>query len=417
MLQNAVALYGVQIANIFLPLVTVPYLARVLRPEGWGFVVFAQTVSLWLTLIMEYGFMYSATRDVARHSGEPEKLRQIAADVTGAKLLLSLFSAAAAVVLWLAVPLFHENATYLVGALWLAIAQGLNPMWYFQGIERMRLPALCDVLGRVAYTICTFLWIRTPADAPRVLLYQALSITGSLAVLLWLMFRVTGIPSTSFRQVSATLRNAWHFFLFQAVTNLYMKANTFILGLVLSPALAAFFSGPEKLIRSGLSLTGPINQILYPRLSSLVKHDFAAARRLVIGGSLLFAAFGTTAALATFAAAPWIVRAVFGPGYEEAVPVLRLLALICPFSAVSSVLGIRWMFPLGLERLFNRIVVAGAILDVGLAFALASWLQVAGFAWAVLATEIFITASLFVVLWKRRLNPFQDDLSSVPVPS
>jgi len=76
-------------------------------------------------------------------------------------------------------------------------------------------------------------------------------------------------------------------------------------------------------------------------------------------------------------------------------------------------LGIRWMFPLGLERIFNRIVMLGALLDIVLAFTLAPRLHVAGFAWAVLTTEVFITISLFVVLWKRRLNPFQGDVAGV----
>ncbi|WP_461786004.1 oligosaccharide flippase family protein, partial [Prosthecobacter sp.] len=88
LVQNALALYGVTIANALLPLVLIPYLARVLRPDAWGMVLFAQTAAIWLGLLVEYGFAYSATREVARHMEQLEKLRQIVAEVMGGKILL-----------------------------------------------------------------------------------------------------------------------------------------------------------------------------------------------------------------------------------------------------------------------------------------------------------------------------------------
>src|SRR5436190_4428757 len=109
LVQNAVALYGVTIANAILPLVTVPYLARVLHPEAGGMVLFAQTVAIWLAMLIEYGFVYSATREVARHADQPDKLRQIVAEVMASKLALGIISALASIVLWWSVPAFRQN--------------------------------------------------------------------------------------------------------------------------------------------------------------------------------------------------------------------------------------------------------------------------------------------------------------------
>ncbi|HRH98134.1 MAG TPA: oligosaccharide flippase family protein, partial [Prosthecobacter sp.] len=324
LVQNALALYGVTIANALLPLVLIPYLARVLRPEAWGLVLFAQTAAIWLGLLVEYGFAYSATREVARHMDQPEKLRQIVAEVMGGKLLLCVIAAVSSLILWLMIPAFHASPLLLVGALWIAVAQGLSPLWYFQGVERMRLPAVLDVVFRLVFVLSVFLWIKSPDDAAAVLVFQAASITLSLLISLRLMYRQVSAGGCSLTRAWETLKDAWHFFLFVAVVNVYGKANSFILGLMTTPAAVSFYGGPERLMRGILSLTGPVNQVLYPRLTHLVKHDYPAARQTVRRGTVMVALIGLCLGLSLTLAAPWFVGLLFGKGYEAAVPVLRV---------------------------------------------------------------------------------------------
>ena len=409
--QNAIALYGVTIANALLPLVTVPYLARVLGPGAWGMVLFAQTVAVWPAMLVEFGFVYSATREVARHANDPDKLREIVAEVMACKAGLSLLGAATGVAFWLGVPEFRAQPLFLIGAVWLAIAQGFSPLWYFQGIERMRLPAILEVACRVLFTISVFFLIKRPEDATRVILYQAASITLSLGLGLVLLYRSVKFSVCSFARAARAMREAWHFFLFVAILNLYAKANSFMLGLIIAPAIVSFYGGPERLMRGFLSFTGPINQVLYPRLAHLAKHDLPEARRIVRKGTLWLGAMSVLLGLALVLGAPWLVKVLFGPGYDRAVPVLRVLGCVCPFSVLNGVMGIRWMFPLGHERIYNRIIMGAAALDVALMFALTPWLRELGAAFALLATEMSITVTVFAVLWKMRLNPFQKFVS------
>ncbi len=405
--QNAFALYAVTIANSLLPLVTVPYLARVLGPDAWGMVLFAQAVAVWPTILVEFGFVYSATREVARHSGNPEKLRKIVSDVMACKVGLSILGLATGIVFWLGVPTFRENPLILIGAMWIAIAQGFSPMWYFQGIQRMRLAASVEVACRLLFTISVFFLIKAPEDATKVIFYQAISFTLSLGIGFRLMYRTVRFAMCSLARAARTMRDAWHFFLFVAVITLYAKANGFMLGILITPAVVSFYGGPERLMRGFLTFTGPINQVLYPHLAHLVKHDIHQARNTVRRGTLALGAIGLLLGLTLTLGAPWLVHLLFGPGYERAIPVLRVLGLVCPFSALNGVLGIRWMFPLGHERSYNRIVGAGAALDVILVLALTPWLMELGAAIALLATEIAITIAVFITLWKMRLNPFQ----------
>jgi O-antigen/teichoic acid export membrane protein len=86
-IHNVLALYGVQACTYALPLLTFPYLARVLGPSGWGVVVFAQAIGDVTACVVEYGFDISASRETSRHRDEPERLSALISGVLGAKVV------------------------------------------------------------------------------------------------------------------------------------------------------------------------------------------------------------------------------------------------------------------------------------------------------------------------------------------
>ena len=133
--QNALALYSVQFAEYILPMITVPYVARVLQPAAYGLVVYAQNFSSWINLVMEYGFGFSATREIARNRDDRDRHAEIRG-VIGANAFLLLPSILIALVARFTVPAFRDHNWYLWLALLIAVPQGFRPFWYFQGIER-----------------------------------------------------------------------------------------------------------------------------------------------------------------------------------------------------------------------------------------------------------------------------------------
>src|SRR5690606_30878863 len=125
--------YAVQIAGYVVPLITLPLLARVLGAEEYGRVAFAQSFALWMSLIIEYGFNLSATRDVAKHRAAKETLARLVTSVLGAKGVLALVTLGLSGIALALVPAFRERPVYLAGAWLLCVANGMTPYWYFQG--------------------------------------------------------------------------------------------------------------------------------------------------------------------------------------------------------------------------------------------------------------------------------------------
>ena len=403
--RNVASLYGVQFANYLLPLVTIPYLTRVLGPATWGLVAFAQAFGAYASIGIEYGFHLSATRAVARNRDSTSDLANLVAGVMGAKLFLAAGAVLLALFLESLIPLFRAHPIFLWAAVFWAVAQSFSILWYYQGFEKMRLVAILDVAGKAVATAGIFILVHHPGDGWKVLVLQGSGGLLSVIVATALVYREIPVRLPTWRLVRNALRMGWSMFLFRSSMSLYGAGNAFILGLFASPEAVGFYAGAEKLARALMGLLIPIHQSLYPRISHMIQHDRPAANRLARFGMFLMSSMGAVLSLAAFLGAPWIVPFILGKSFVASVPVLQIMAALPLLDAVGTMLGVLWMVPLGLDRQFNRIILTGGALNLILAVILAPRFAQLGMAAAVVATEVSVMLTLYVTLHRRGLNP------------
>lgn len=405
LVQNALSLYGVQIAMYAVPLITVPYLVKVLGAAGWGLVAFAQAFGSYVALLGEYGFAISATREVARHRGNPEKLINILAGVMGAKGVLAAVSLLIAILVGWWVPIFRDHPVFLWTGIFWGLGRAFSMMWFFQGFERMRLVAVLETSAQALATIGIFLFVRRPEDGWRVLALQGLGNLLSFAVGLRLAYRNLSFRMPTWTSVWEALRMGWTMFLFQASVSLYTVGNAFILGLFVPPQMVGYYAAGEKISKAFLRLLNPISQTLYPRLSHLVHSDRDRAAHLARIGVGVMGMGGAALGAMVFFLAPLLVQVVLGKDFRAAVPVVQILALLLPLIALGNVFGIQWMLPLGLDRAFNTIIALAGFVNLGLAVLLAPRYGAIGMAWSVVSAETFVTASMYLLLRWQKLDP------------
>src|ERR1700679_2566354 len=160
--HNVIALYGVQACTYALPLLTFPYLARVLGPSGWGVVVYAQAIGTVIACLVEYGFDISASRETSLHREDPERLSDLISGVLGAKTILSLLGIAGST---FSRRFVHDVAPSAVrfwsSTIW-GVCQGINMLWFFQGLEPMKLASALEIGGKVLATLSIFVLVHKP---------------------------------------------------------------------------------------------------------------------------------------------------------------------------------------------------------------------------------------------------------------
>lgn len=402
---NLGALAGSHAIGLLVPLVTVPYLARTLHPAGWAPVLLAQALAAWVVMLLDYGFELSGARAVANARATGRELAAMVWSVQGAKLLL--LPLAALIVLGAAqtLPALRANPVLVAWALIFALARGLNPLWYFQGMERVRGAIAIDTGSRVLAALGIFVLVREPAHAWRVVALQGAAAVIAVGWLTRRLWRELPPAPISLAAAAETLRAEWALFAFKASSTLYMQANTVLLGLFAPPVAVAAYGGAEKITRAAISVLDPLTRVLLTRISYLMEADREAAVRLVrqlvwmLGGGASLA--GALLALL----APQVVAILLGGDYAAAVPVLQLLALLLPIIAVGTVLGIFWALPLGRDRALLLVTAAAGVLNVLLVLVLVPRHGARGMAAAVVVAELLVSASLGVMYGRWRRSP------------
>ena len=406
--HNVLSLYSLQFANYILPLITVPYLVRVLGPERFGAVAFSQGLIAYLTTIVNYGFDWSATRTISVQRHDLKAVTRTASSVWIAKTLLCLGGLFVLILLIQTVNRLKGEAHLLYILFGIVIGNVMFPTWLFQGLERMVFISIINFGMRSLVTVGIFFLVRQPSDF---LIY------AGLLSLQWIGIGILGVWTAknhlhiqferpSLPTVISTLKDGWHLFVSTSAVSLYTVGNTFILGMVTNNIVVGYFSAAEKLVKISYRLMIPLQQAVYPRISKMASHSPQSALRwskhllfiVLLGGSMI--------SLFILVATPMLVRILLGVNYEPSILVMRILAPLPLLIGVSNVLCFQIMLPFKKDKAFSFILLTAGVLNLSLAFFFAPLWQEKGMAVSVVTVEVFVVLASGSYLAKEGLLPF-----------
>jgi PST family polysaccharide transporter len=406
LVQNVVALYGVQICTYALPLITFPYLARVLGPAGWGSVVFAQAIGSVIAIFVEYGFDMSASRETSRHRDEPRRLSELISGVLGAKVVLAAICVCGAI---LSRRFTHHIAPSLAlfwsSTIW-GVCQGINMLWYFQGLERMRLASALEIGGKVVATLSIFLLVRNPDDGWKVMAAQCVGCVVAHGITVVLAYREVGFVRPTFSTVLRALRLGWSMFLYRAAMGLTGSLNGLVLGSVAPIAVLGQYAGAERISRVFQQGLWPVNQALYPHLTKKMRDDRHDAMKMVRSSLFFLGGLGLLFGLILFLGAPLLVHVVLGNAFHGSIAALRVFSLWIPLVALCTVMTFQLLLPNQMDNQFNLVIVTAGLLSFGCALLFAPAFQAVGIAWSAVVAQFYTLIAFSVVLARSGLNPF-----------
>lgn len=392
-----------QIGGLFIPLIELPVLARALGQLGYGQVLYALGIALTASVFVEFGFNFSAARSVVKAEGDRKKLAQLITNVLFAKLLLSIVVGAIVAILILS----GTGATSIPHHwfIWISLfilAFGFTPLWYYVGIERLILPALLDLGLRSTGLLFTILLVSSPQHAQRVLTIQAtVGIINTLLPTL-LMIRTTGLGRVSLQGTISVLRESWELFLYKGAQSIMGSIASTLLGLLGGARAVGAFVPAEKLVRAASGLAAPVLNAAFPHLVKLQSDSTHAAKKVVSLALMALLAATVIFALLTVWLAPWVVNIVFGPGYQDAIELLRILVWIVPLRICSMALAILWFIPIGKEQVASRVMMVNIAIICLLAFLLVPNFGGLGMTIAFLVAEITMFSLLLFFFYKKQ---------------
>ena len=149
LIKNFSYLSAFQIFNILIPLATYPYLIRILGRETYGLIIFALSIVTYFSMIINFGFNISATKDVAENKNNNNKLNEIVSSVFIIKIFLWFVSFFLLLVLIAVIPSFRENWLLFFLVFGMTFNELLFPQWFFQGIEKMKYITIINIISKI----------------------------------------------------------------------------------------------------------------------------------------------------------------------------------------------------------------------------------------------------------------------------
>lgn len=332
--KNTTMLYLMNIAKMIFPLLTLPYLTRVLTVECYGVVSYVKAVMQYMQLIVDFGFVLSGTRDIVLVKQDKNRLNYEVGNILMAKIILSI---AAGVVLCIAttvIGILRGNILYTALSFVVVFLTNFLFDFLFRGLERMEVITIRFVVMKGLAALLTFVFVHSDLD---ILWIPILDIIGSLVAVAMVLFEIRKLNIyLRFDGLKIILKkivdSALYFFSNMAATA-FMALNTLLVGIFISETEVAYWSLCLQMVTAVQSLYTPLTDGIYPHM--VKSRDFGLIKK----AAKIYMPIVTIGCIFTSVAAKYALLILGGKQYVVAANVLRALVPVLFFSFLSMLFG------------------------------------------------------------------------------
>jgi len=386
--QNFLSLLVLQGANYILPLLILPYLVRVLGAEKFGLVMFAQSLAIFLTVFVDFGFNISGTREISLARNNKEKTGQIFLAIMIIKVVLIVIALGILFFIVSVFSRFSVDAEIYLLSFGVVIGQALFPVWFYQGIEKMRVVTFINILAKLIFTLLVFILIETQADYYKVPIYNSLGFIVAGLIGFIMSFKYFKFNRPSFSLIKQLLTDSSSLFVSNFATSLYTASNVFILGLFSGNIIAGVYSSMEKLILAVKNVYVPLYQALYPWVA---RKDDSEKGEVIKKITLPVFIISTLIALTILIFAKGILSIVYDDSLITSYAnVFRILSFISIFSGLNMLYNMLYFPAIKRYKVRMNILVFGGLFNMIMNLIFVQFYNIYGMAVIVTVTELIL---------------------------
>ncbi len=269
LLVNFFSLAVIRGSSMILPLITLPYLVRVLGAENFGLLSFTLAIIMYFNIFVSFGFELSATREISIHRDNMEKVSEIFSSVMIIKSIFLLLSLFLLTIIVLVFDSFKLNATLYFVTFGVVVGNALFPIWFFQGMERMKYITYFNLSAKIFYTLFIFVLVHEKSDYIYVPLLNSIGLIASGIVSIWMILKYYPVcfffPTTT--TIIYHIKDSSQFFLSRVANEGSGYYATTMIGIYFGNTIVGYYSMALKLLKAFGSLGGIVAQTIYPYMS------------------------------------------------------------------------------------------------------------------------------------------------------
>lgn len=405
---NIFYLYSVQGLNLILPILILPYLIKTLSIESFGIYSFAFAFSQFVVLFVDFGFNISATKKIAENTDRDDIVKTTFWHIIFIKFILTLISL---VLVGIFIVLSQKTAVYSTSILYayiMIIGTAIFPIWWFQGMNKMRELSVISAISKLASYPLIFVFVKDSTDYNSAIVIQSLSYFMAGVFSFGYLYKyyddyfVDFKVSTNIETYMHEIKESFPIFLSNSSISLYTNSLTILLGIFSTQYNVGLFGALERIVRMiCFGLLAPINQVVFPVIANLKKNNFFQARKLFFG-TLLVTLFIMVAIYIIFLVFNTEIIGYLFNEYRDIGSLLIIFMLMIFPISLGGVMGQLGLLALGGEKeknIFSKIYVCVGLLSIPFSVTSIFYFELRGALFVMMFVElaIFLIFSYYII--------------------
>lgn len=396
------------ITGIVFPVITFPYAARILLPEGIGTVNFLNSIVCYIILVSTLGIPMYAVKEIAKCRDNKAARDQFTVEIL---MLSGLLCLCAYVLVWALakfVPQIHQAQTLFYILSLSILFSSIGVEWFYQGIEDFKFITIRALIIRTLAATSLFVFVRSSSDLIAYGCIVVGSTVGNYLANFVHLRKYISLKNMNFKglRILRHLKPALNVFVLNLIISLYIQLNSIMLGFISGDEAVGFFTAGNKISTIGLTLITSLGTVLLPRCSHLIKSGDMDGFSSVIKKSLsLTISIALPMTVGLMVLATPVTMIFCGQEFRDSISVLYITAPVIVFISLTNLMGIQILYPMDKVRLVILSVSGGAVMNLLLNFLLIPSLGAVGAAVSTFIAEL--TVLLLQIVLGRKYYPFR----------
>ncbi len=393
------------VSQVLFPLITFPYLARVLGPEHLGLFNFADSYARYFALVAAMGISVYGVREIAKNQDNPEALTYVFVEIFLINFIATcLLSGFYLITIWQVQKLHIEQSLFYWSFIFFFV-QVFVLEWFFTGINQFKFIALRFFVIRVCFIISVFYFIRESSDYLKYMQLQvALQILLGVINLRYLTkFLHLRNVKIKFISLKKHIKPLFILFLTLFSISIYLHFDTVILAMLSNNESVGYYSSSLKLVKIIIAVLAAISSAMIPKMVQIFNQGNELQFNKMVQLSFeLIIHIGIPISFLVCLMAPEIIQILFGVNYQRSILPLQITSPLIIIVSLSTIFGFQILSVHTRDKYILKAAVSGMLVSLILSFILIPIYHEIGASITILLTEIvvlgsFIYASLQLV--------------------
>lgn len=382
------------------PLITFPYVCRVIEADGIGQINFFQSIISYISLFTCLGIPMYAIREIARDRSDVVQMNRTAMEILLLHSMLTLVGYAIVAILCLTVPQIQVNIPLFLILSLTIFFTAIGCEWFYQGIEDFKYITIRGLIIKTVSVVLLFIFVKSKTD---LLYYGCYTVFGVLGGNIFNFFRLRKYIHReniifSELHIKRHIKPVLKVFSFSVVTSIYLQLNTVLLGFLKNALAVGYFAAATKVMQMLLTMSACLGSVMMPRASHLIAENREDEFNRLIQKSYDFTlAIALPMTIGLIFCAPSLITALCGVKFEHSILPSQIIAPIILMVAISNVFGIQVLFPKGKINVVTLCCGIGAVADLILNLCLIPFFSYIGISIAYLGAEVATTVSMYFI--------------------